>query len=81
MPSTPTTPATSPRPKRLTGRLYLEPSRSLAHYQLGVIEAGKGQNDAAIAHFEKFLELAPTDPQAEPTKRAIETLKQNKTQG
>jgi tetratricopeptide (TPR) repeat protein len=61
--------------------LELEPTRALAHYQLGVIEAGKGQNDAAIAHFEKFLELAPTDPQAEPAKRAIETLKQNKTQG
>ncbi len=61
--------------------LELDPNRALAHYQLGVIEAGKGQNDAAIAHFEKFLELAPTDPQAESAKRAIETLKQNKTQG
>lgn len=61
--------------------LELDPNRALAHYQLGVIEAGKGQNDAAIAHFEKFLELAPTDPQAESAKRAVETLKQNKTQG
>ena len=61
--------------------LELDPNRALAHYQLGVIEAGKGQNDAAIARFEKFLELAPTDPQAESAKRAIETLKQHKTQG
>jgi len=59
----------------------LDPKRALAHYQLGLIAVSKEQNDAAIAHFEKFLELAPTDPQAESAKRAVETLKQNKTQG
>ncbi len=60
--------------------LELDPQRALAHYQLGLIEVAKEQNDAAIAHFEKFLELAPTDPQADAAKGVIEALKQKKTQ-
>ncbi len=61
--------------------LELDPKRAMAHYQLGLIAVNKEQNDAAIAHFEKFLELAPTDPQAEAAKQVIEALKQKKTQG
>lgn len=61
--------------------LEIDPGRALAHYQLGLIEVSREQNDAAIAHFEKFLELAPTDPQAEAAKGVIEALKQTKSQG
>jgi tetratricopeptide (TPR) repeat protein len=60
--------------------LEIDPGKALAHYQLGLIEVSKEQNDAAIAHFEKFLELAPTDPQADAAKSVIEALKQKKTQ-
>ena len=58
----------------------LDPKRALAYYQLGLIAVGREQNDAAIGHFEKFLELAPTDPQAEAAKGVIEALRQKKTQ-
>ena len=60
--------------------LEIDPGRALAHYQLGLIEVSREQNDAAIAHFEKFLELAPADPQAEAAKGVIEALKQTKSQ-
>jgi tetratricopeptide (TPR) repeat protein len=60
--------------------LEIDPGRALAHYQLGLIEVSREQNDAAIAHFEKFLELAPADPQAEAAKGVIEALKQAKSQ-
>ena len=57
----------------------LDPKRALAYYQLGLIAVNKELNDAAIAHFEKFLELAPTDPQAEAAKGVIEALKQRRS--
>jgi tetratricopeptide (TPR) repeat protein len=60
--------------------LALDPGRAMAHYQLGLMAVSKEQNDAAIAHFEKFLELAPNDPQAEAAKGVITALKQKKSQ-
>jgi tetratricopeptide (TPR) repeat protein len=60
--------------------LELDPARATAYYRLGLIAVKNEQNDAAIGHFEKFLELAPTDPQAEAAKQVIEALKQKKSQ-
>jgi tetratricopeptide (TPR) repeat protein len=60
--------------------LAIDPGRAMAHYQLGLMAVSKEQNDAAIAHFEKFLELAPNDPQAQAAKGVIEALKQKKSQ-
>ena len=55
--------------------LELDPTRAIAYYQLGLIAVNEADNDTAIAHFEKFLELAPDDPQAEAAKGVIDALK------
>jgi tetratricopeptide (TPR) repeat protein len=60
--------------------LEVDPARALAHYQLGLISVNQGKTDAAISHFEKFVELAPNDPQTAAAKAVIEELKQKKTQ-
>ncbi len=55
--------------------LTLDPKRAMAYYQLGLMAVSKQDNEAALAHFERFLEIAPNDPQAEAAKEVIEALK------
>ena len=55
--------------------LEIDANRPMAHYQLGLIAVGKLENDAAIQHFEKFIELAPTHPQADEAQGVIDSLK------
>lgn len=60
--------------------IALDPKRVMAHYQLGLIAASKGANDEALAHFEKFVELAPDDPQAKAAMDVINALKAKSNQ-
>lgn len=51
-----------------------EPSHARAHYMLGLSFTNLGQNDQARAHFEKFVELAPEDPDAATAKEMLQYL-------
>ncbi len=44
--------------------LELDPAYARAHYRLGVCHVGTGNNAAAKEHLQKFLEMAPDDPEA-----------------
>ena len=39
--------------------IEIDPDQAVAYYQLGMIAAGQAENDVALAHFEKFVALAP----------------------
>jgi tetratricopeptide (TPR) repeat protein len=53
----------------------LNPSDATTQIQLGQAAQSAGDTTTAIAAFEKFLELAPTDPLAPQVKQALKTLK------
>lgn len=42
----------------------LKPDYAQAHYYLGLIAIGEGSKDEATQHLERFLQLAPNDPEA-----------------
>ena len=42
--------------------LAVDPDHARAHYLLGVAQFNTGKTDTAIAHLERFIELAPDDP-------------------
>ncbi len=44
--------------------LEVAPDHALSHYLLGLIYVGEGANDKAKEHIERFLQLAPDDPEA-----------------
>jgi len=49
---------------RFSKVLAVDPNRARAHYYLGLIYVGEGANDEAKTHLERFVELAPDDPEA-----------------
>ncbi len=42
--------------------LAVDPDHARAHYLLGVAQFNTGKTDTAIGHLERFIELAPDDP-------------------
>ncbi len=50
--------------KRFLKVLEVDPDHALSHYLLGLIYVGKGENEQAKVHIERFLQLAPDDPEA-----------------
>lgn len=44
--------------------LELDPNHARAHYRMGISSISNGDNPTAKVHLEKFLELAPNDPEA-----------------
>jgi len=44
--------------------LLVDPDNAQAHYLLGLIYLGEGENEETREHLEKFLALAPIDPEA-----------------
>jgi tetratricopeptide (TPR) repeat protein len=55
--------------------LEVDPNRARAHYYLGLMYVSDGINDKAIAHLEKFRQLAPDDPDAATAGELIGFLK------
>jgi tetratricopeptide (TPR) repeat protein len=55
--------------------IKLDPSNPQAHHQLGLCYASSGENSKARAAFERFLELAPDDPEATTVKEMLSYLK------
>ena len=53
-----------------------KPNEATGYIQLGQAAAAAGQVDEALAAYERFVELAPDDPNAKFAKDQIESLKQ-----
>lgn len=55
--------------------LEINPNHARAHYQLGLCLVSKGDSAGARMHLEKFIELAPEDPEAESARQMLSYLK------
>ncbi len=53
------------------------PNHALGHYQLGLVFVGQGNNEEAILHLEKYLELEPEGGNAAGANQLLQTLKQS----
>ena len=62
--------------KRLAKVLELDPGHARAHYFMGLILMREGAKRDAKRHFERFLELAPNDPDAGTAKESLRFLGQ-----
>lgn len=54
--------------------LAADPELAKGHYTIGLCYMNLGRNDDARRHLERFLELAPDDPDAEPARQLIAVL-------
>jgi tetratricopeptide (TPR) repeat protein len=59
----------------LSRSIELDPKRPTAHYFLGMCHANNGKNAEAREHLQKFLELAPDDPNAAGAREMLKYLK------
>ena len=57
--------------------LEVDPNHPWANYLLGLVLMGEGDNETAIPYLERFVELAPDDPEAPSAKDLIEYLRTN----
>ena len=65
-----------PHAKEALGKaLELDPNHARSHYLLGLILMREGAKEEARSHLERFLELAPNDPDAATAKDALKYLK------
>ena len=48
--------------------LDIDPNYPRAHYQLGISHVSTGESDLAKTHLQKFIELAPEDPEVQTAK-------------
>jgi Tfp pilus assembly protein PilF len=60
--------------QRFNEALKIDPNFPQAHYYLGLINVGLGISAEAKTHFERFLELAPNDPEANSAREALKYL-------
>jgi len=61
--------------KDLFGKvLAVDPSYPQAYYYLGVIDVGQGASAEAKSHLERFLQLAPNDPEANSAREMLKYL-------
>jgi Tfp pilus assembly protein PilF len=61
--------------QRFNEALKIDPNFPQAHYYLGLINVGLGISAEAKTHFERFLQLAPNDPEADSAREALKYLK------
>jgi tetratricopeptide (TPR) repeat protein len=57
--------------------LQVDPNYALAHYYIGLICVGQGASEEARSHFERFLQLAPNDKEAESVRDMLKYLAKN----
>jgi tetratricopeptide (TPR) repeat protein len=60
--------------ERFTKVLAIDPNHPRSNYYLGVLMVREGNKKAARAHLERFVQLAPADPDAETAKGLIAYL-------
>lgn len=56
--------------------LEVDPNYPWANYLLGLVLMGEGDNEEAIRYLERFVQLAPDDPEAPSAKDLVEYLRQ-----
>jgi Tfp pilus assembly protein PilF len=61
--------------QRFSQALQIDPNYPQAHYYLGLINVSLGKSAEARTHFERFLQLAPNDPEANSAREALKYLK------
>lgn len=60
--------------KRFLQVLSLDPNQPLAHFYLGIALVNAGSTADARTHLERFLELAPNNPEAESAREMLRAL-------
>jgi len=60
---------------RLTKVLELDPNHARAHYLLGLLLMREGAKQEARSHLERFVALAPTDPDVGTAREALKYMK------
>lgn len=61
--------------ERFVHVVEVAPDYPQAYYYIGVIDAGRGANAEARKHLERFLQLAPNDPEAASAREMLRFLK------
>jgi Tfp pilus assembly protein PilF len=61
--------------KRFNEALAIDPNYPQAYYYLGLIDVSLGANAEARTNFQRFLQLAPDDPEAPSAREALKYLK------
>jgi tetratricopeptide (TPR) repeat protein len=56
--------------------LKVDPNHPWANYLLGLVLMGEGDNEEAIGYLDRFIQLAPDDPEAPSARDLIEYLRQ-----
>jgi Tfp pilus assembly protein PilF len=56
--------------------LEVDPNHPWANYLLGLVLMGEGDNETAISYLERFIQLAPDDPETPSAKDLVEYLRQ-----
>lgn len=56
--------------------LEKDPDHAAAHYHLAMTLIGLGKSDEAVAHLERYLDLAPEGAQAATARQMLEQLQQ-----
>ena len=57
--------------------LTVDPNYPWANYLLGLVLMGEGDNQEAISYLERFIQLAPDDPEAPSAQDLVSYLKEN----
>jgi tetratricopeptide (TPR) repeat protein len=60
--------------ERFGKALQIDPEYAQAYYYLGVIDVGQGASAEAKSHLERFLQLAPNDPEANSAREMLKYL-------
>ncbi len=60
--------------ERFAKVLLVDPNNAQAHYLLGLVYLGEDAKEETIQHLERFLELAPDDPDAPAAKDILAYL-------
>jgi Tfp pilus assembly protein PilF len=61
--------------QRFGQAIAIDPTFAQAHYYLGLVNVSLGASAEARQHFERFLQLAPNDPEANSAREALKYLK------
>ena len=59
--------------------LEVDPNYPWANYLLGLVLMGEGDNQEAISYLERFIELAPEDPEAPSAQDLVAYLRENQS--
>jgi tetratricopeptide (TPR) repeat protein len=65
--------------KRFRKVLEVDPNYPWANYLLGLVLMGEGNNQEAIGYLERFIQLAPDDPEAPSARDLITYLRENQS--